>query len=57
MPATLGDGGELERAFRRRKITRIPVPAGSPVNQTSSSTDADFTVRASQTPGKSSAPA
>jgi hypothetical protein len=25
--ATLGDGGELERAFGRRKITRIPVPA------------------------------
>ncbi|WP_189082569.1 DEAD/DEAH box helicase [Mangrovihabitans endophyticus] len=28
MSATLGDGGELERAFGRRKITRIPVPAG-----------------------------
>jgi Rad3-related DNA helicase len=27
MSATLGDGGELERAFGRRKITRIPVPA------------------------------
>lgn len=26
--ATLGDGGELERAFGRRKIHRIPVPAG-----------------------------
>jgi hypothetical protein len=25
--ATLGDGGELERAFGRRKIARIPVPA------------------------------
>lgn len=27
MSATLGDGGELERAFGRRQITRIPVPA------------------------------
>jgi hypothetical protein len=27
MSATLGDGGELERAFGRRRITRIPVPA------------------------------
>jgi hypothetical protein len=28
MSATLGGGGELERAFGRRRITRIPVPAG-----------------------------
>ncbi|MGW1536689.1 DEAD/DEAH box helicase [Streptomyces aureus] len=28
MSATLGDGGELERAFGRKKITRIPVPKG-----------------------------
>ncbi|GAA5215968.1 DEAD/DEAH box helicase [Streptomyces thinghirensis] len=28
MSATLGDGGELERAFGRRKIDRIPVPKG-----------------------------
>lgn len=28
MSATLGAGGELERAFGRRKITRIPIPAG-----------------------------
>jgi hypothetical protein len=28
MSATLGDGGELERTFGRRQITRIPVPAG-----------------------------
>ncbi|MHB9856626.1 DEAD/DEAH box helicase [Streptomyces krungchingensis] len=29
MSATLGDGGELERAFgRRKKIARIPVPKG-----------------------------
>jgi hypothetical protein len=27
MSATLGDGGELERAFGRRRVTRIPVPA------------------------------
>jgi hypothetical protein len=27
MSATLGDGGELERAFGRRRIRRIPVPA------------------------------
>ena len=27
MSATPGDGGELERAFGRRKISRIPVPA------------------------------
>lgn len=26
--ATLGDGGELERAFGRRSIARVPVPAG-----------------------------
>jgi hypothetical protein len=28
MSATLGDGGELERSFGRRKIERIPVPKG-----------------------------
>lgn len=28
MSATLGSGGELERAFGRHKITRIPVPKG-----------------------------
>lgn len=28
MSATLGDGGELERAFGRRRITRIEVPPG-----------------------------
>lgn len=28
MSATLGDGGELERAFGRRKISRLPVPSG-----------------------------
>ncbi|MEE1826610.1 DEAD/DEAH box helicase family protein [Streptomyces sp. BE20] len=28
MSATLGDGGELERSFGRRKIKRIPVPEG-----------------------------
>ncbi|MEV6048804.1 DEAD/DEAH box helicase [Streptomyces xanthochromogenes] len=28
MSATLGDGGELERAFGRKKIARIPVPKG-----------------------------
>ncbi|AOW90899.1 hypothetical protein BC342_35160 [Streptomyces olivaceus] len=28
MSATLGDGGELERSFGRRKIARIPVPEG-----------------------------
>ncbi|MET8291121.1 DEAD/DEAH box helicase family protein [Streptomyces sp. NPDC005132] len=28
MGATLGDGGELERSFGRRKIARIPVPKG-----------------------------
>ncbi|TVZ06318.1 DEAD/DEAH box helicase [Trebonia kvetii] len=28
MSATLGGGGELERAFGRRRINRIPVPAG-----------------------------
>jgi hypothetical protein len=28
MSATLGDGGELERAFGKRKIDRVPVPAG-----------------------------
>ncbi|MCZ2524380.1 DEAD/DEAH box helicase [Streptomyces sp. HB2AG] len=28
MSATLGAGGELERAFGRRRIHRIPVPAG-----------------------------
>lgn len=28
MSATLGDGGELERSFGRRKTARIPVPAG-----------------------------
>ncbi|MFI9780456.1 helicase C-terminal domain-containing protein [Streptomyces sp. NPDC051956] len=28
MSATLGDGGELERSFGRRKIARIPVPKG-----------------------------
>jgi hypothetical protein len=28
MSATLGSGGELERAFGRRKIKRIPVPKG-----------------------------
>ncbi|WP_406401854.1 DEAD/DEAH box helicase [Streptomyces uncialis] len=28
MSATLGAGGELERSFGRRKIKRIPVPAG-----------------------------
>ena len=28
MSATLGEGGELERAFGRRAIRRIPVPAG-----------------------------
>lgn len=28
MSATLGDGGELERAFGKRKIRRIPVPFG-----------------------------
>ncbi|WP_331738175.1 DEAD/DEAH box helicase [Embleya sp. NBC_00896] len=28
MSATLGDGGELERSFGRRKISRIPVPDG-----------------------------
>jgi hypothetical protein len=28
MSATLGEGGELERAFGKRKIHRIPVPAG-----------------------------
>jgi predicted secreted protein len=28
MSATLGDGGELERAFGRRRITRIKVPPG-----------------------------
>lgn len=28
MSATLGDGGELERTFGRKKIERIPVPKG-----------------------------
>ncbi|WP_254400922.1 helicase C-terminal domain-containing protein [Streptomyces sp. AC555_RSS877] len=28
MSATLGDGGELERSFGRKKIARIPVPKG-----------------------------
>jgi hypothetical protein len=28
MSATLGEGGELERAFGRRKIERLPVPKG-----------------------------
>ncbi|MEU0401615.1 DEAD/DEAH box helicase [Streptomyces sp. NPDC006197] len=28
MSATLGDGGELERTFGRKKIERIPVPEG-----------------------------
>ncbi|WP_083921514.1 DEAD/DEAH box helicase [Actinopolyspora halophila] len=28
MSATLGAGGELERVFGRRKITRIPIPEG-----------------------------
>lgn len=28
MSATLGDGGELERAFGRRRITRVEVPPG-----------------------------
>ncbi|MFD3430708.1 DEAD/DEAH box helicase [Nocardia fluminea] len=28
MSATLGSGGELERAFGRRRITRIPIPKG-----------------------------
>ncbi|WDF45108.1 MULTISPECIES: DEAD/DEAH box helicase [unclassified Streptomyces] len=28
MSATLGDGGELERSFGRKKIKRIPVPEG-----------------------------
>ncbi|MFD2763526.1 DEAD/DEAH box helicase [Micromonospora eburnea] len=28
MSATLGDGGELERSFGRRKIKRIPIPKG-----------------------------
>jgi DEAD/DEAH box helicase/Helicase C-terminal domain len=28
MSATLGAGGELERSFGRRKIKRIPIPAG-----------------------------
>ena len=28
MSATLGSGGELERAFGRRKIRRMPVPRG-----------------------------
>jgi len=28
MSATLGAGGELERSFGRRKITRIPIPKG-----------------------------
>jgi len=28
MSATLGDGGELERCFGRRKIVRVPIPAG-----------------------------
>ncbi|MGW2612986.1 DEAD/DEAH box helicase [Streptomyces mirabilis] len=28
MSATLGDGGELERAFGRKKIAQIPVPRG-----------------------------
>ncbi|MBA8963896.1 hypothetical protein JOJ86_005868 [Rhodococcus percolatus] len=28
MSATLGSGGELERSFGRRKITRIPIPKG-----------------------------
>lgn len=28
MSATMGEGGELERAFGRRSITRLPVPPG-----------------------------